>query len=160
MPEVAGILGFGIDADGAAGLLRLALGQIDHFLERGDLEPAVEFLWTLRIGRDRTQGLDFGEREVVREPTRLRLAIHFRRALARGELRVHGHIGADPEVRVVARNEHAILRGDQVEFDEIGTEFDRLDIGLDRLFRQVARSAAVCGHQRRIAVQRLQRRAR
>jgi hypothetical protein len=40
------VLGFRVDADGPAGFFRLALGQRDDFFQRGDVELAVELLWT------------------------------------------------------------------------------------------------------------------
>ena len=64
------MLGLRIDADRAAALRRLALGQVENFFERRNLEAAVVLLRARRIRLHRAQLLDLGEREVAGEESR------------------------------------------------------------------------------------------
>jgi hypothetical protein len=61
------MLGFRIDADRAAAPRGLALGEIEDFLERRNLEAAVVFFRARRVRLHCAQQLDLGQCEVACE---------------------------------------------------------------------------------------------
>ena len=67
-----------------------------------------------------------------------------------------GDIGAGRKVGVVARDQHAILGGQQVHFNYVGAEFDGADIGFQRFLGQVTRSTPVRHDQGQLAIERWQ----
>ncbi len=144
---ISRMLDLGVDSDRAVLFLGLALGELDDLLQRRDLELAVELLRALGEVLHCAQPLDFGEREVGGEETFVRCAVDHRRAPARGKLGPTRHVGRVDYVRLVARDEMAVLRGHQVRLDEIGPELDREGVALQRVRRQVAVRAAMADHQ-------------
>ena len=146
------VLGFGIDTDGAAGAHGFLFRQVDDFLEGRNLEGVVE-AWAARGDAfARTQLLDFGEREIRREPVVVLHAVDAGLALARGELGNCRYVGRAAEHGLVARDQHAIPGRYEVRLDEVRTHRDGGAIGLQRVLGQVARGAAVADDQRRAAV--------
>jgi len=69
------VLGFRVDADGAALLFGLALGERDDLLQCRDLELAVELLRALGEVLNCTQPLDLGQREIGGEEALVRRAV-------------------------------------------------------------------------------------
>ena len=68
--------------------------QVNHFLQRGDLEAPVEArgseLWQALA---RAKRLELGEREVLSKPAVHRHAVDHLRRLSGGELRMAGDVG-------------------------------------------------------------------
>jgi len=147
---VGGVLGLGVDADRAARLVRLALGQGDDFFQRRNLELAVEGRAACAYLLGGTELLDLGQREVARPPAVGGYAVQHHGAAAGGKLRQAGDVGGGDEVGLMARDQVAVLGRHEVGFDEVGAEFDAQRIGLQRVLGQVAAAAAaVADDQRR-----------
>jgi hypothetical protein len=115
------MLGLGVDPH--AGLL----GEIDDFLEGGDLVDAVE----RRVGGAEVgqalhspQRLQLGQREVVGEPARRGGAVDRLGGLAARELGMAGHVSGAGDVGLVAGDELMVLRRHEIGLDEVGAEFD------------------------------------
>jgi len=148
---VGRVLGFGVDADAPALLARLALGQLDHLGQRGNLELAVEGLVAVAQGLHGAQLLDLRQGEVAGEETVRGHAVEHHGAAARRELRQVLDVGGVDQVGLVPRDELAVLGGHQVRLDVVGAQLDAQRIGLQRVVGQVAAgAAAVADHQRRI----------
>ena len=135
--EPGRVLRFRVDRDGAAGFARLQLLEVEDLLEGRDLELAVELLGPLCVGRNTAQRLDFCQGEVLNEPAGLRFAVDFHRLLARGKFGMARDVGADCQVGVVPRDQHAVLGDEKVHFDDVGTQLDGARIGFHRLFREI-----------------------
>ena len=150
-PGVVGrVLRLGVDADLSVELLRPALRQRDDLFERGDLEAAVELLRPLGQRLDGAQRLDLGEGEVGREEAGLGYPVDHLRRFPVGELGMAAHVGRAGDVRLVAGDQVPVLRGHQVRLDVVGAELDRQLVPLQRVVGQVAGSAAVPDHERRL----------
>jgi hypothetical protein len=87
------------------------------------------------------------QREVRGEPAGDRGAVDDGGAPPRGELRALRDVGGGRDVGLVPRDQLAVLRRHQVRLDHVGAELDREAIGLERVFRAVARGAAVGDHE-------------
>jgi hypothetical protein len=142
-----------VDAHGAACLGAFALGQVQHFVERGDLVLAIVRRVAVGQRLDGAQGLDLGQGEVRREPAFFFDAIHHLLGLAVRKLGAGGHIGGAGDVGLMAGHEHAVLGSDQVGLNEIGAHLDGALVTFERVVRQVARGAAVADDQRLVAGQ-------
>ena len=152
------VLGFRVHADGAALGQALCLCQIDDLLQGHHLVQAVVLLRPLGQRLDRAQGLDLGEREVARPPVGGGgVAIERTGDLAGCEFGVAGNVGGDRKLRVVARDQHAVLGRDDIGLDHIGAQVDGLLIRLERFLGQVTRGAAVRDDERLRTVERRQR---
>jgi hypothetical protein len=146
---VGRMFGLGVDADPALFLVRLAFHQLDHLLERRDLELAVELLRALSEGLNGPQFFDFGERKVGGEETLPWEAIHNSYALARSEFGPLFHIGGGDQVRHVTRDEMAILGHHQIGLDVVRAQLNRERVSFQRVLGQIAASAAVTYDDRR-----------
>ena len=145
---VGRVLGLGIDADPPAGAPRVALGEVDDLLEGGDPEAAVELLGTLGERLNGPQGAQLRKGEVGGEPALLGDAVDHLGGPAVGELRVLADVGGGGDVRLVPRDQVAVLGGHEVRFDVVGAELDRQRIGRKGVVGQIAGSAAVADDQR------------
>src|SRR5574340_300288 len=135
--------------------LALGFDQVDHLLQGRNLEFAVVLLRALGVCGDNAEGLYFGKREVMSEPAALQFTVYRPvLALAACEFGPTGNVGAYGQIGVMAGDQHAVLGGDQVKLDRIGAKVDCSLIGLEGVFRQVARSTAMGDHQRFVTVQR------
>ena len=151
---VSGVLGLGVDADGAFGALAFGFGQRQHFLEGRDGVLAVVALVAVGHGLDGAQRLQLGQREVADEPAFFFKAIDHGLALAAGKFGVVLDVGGGADVGFVARHQHAVFRGHQVGLDEVGAQLDGLLVALQRVVGQVAGSAPVADDERLVAGQR------
>ena len=149
---MAGVLGFGIDADAAAGACRRRLGQCDDLVKGRDRLLAVEG----RIGGAQlrqtltgAQRLQFGQREILGEPAGDGLAIDAAAGLAVGEFRAAGDIGGGGDFILVAGHKLVVLGGNQIGLDEVGALLDRQGIAGQRVLRPVGTGAAVGDDDRR-----------
>src|SRR5918998_168424 len=147
---VGRVLRLGVDAYGAAALAAGAPGELQHLVERGDLEAVVELLRALRHRLPGAQGPELPQREVGDEPVLDIRAVDVAGPLALGELRGDVRRAADP--RLVAGDEHAVLGGHQVRLDVVGAPPDPQGIGLEGVLGQVAARAAVGGDERQVVV--------
>ena len=150
--EVRRVLGLGIDADRAAQLVRQALGEVDHLLERGHLEAAVVDRVALADLRDpllRAQRLELGEREVLGEPAGGRRAVDLLGRAAGGELGPVGDVGRRGDVVLVAGDEHAVLGRHQVGLDVVGAHPRGERVARERVLGPVAGGAPVTDHDHR-----------
>jgi hypothetical protein len=118
--------------------------------ERRDREPAVERLVALAQRLHRAQLPDLGQREIAGEVAFLGEAVDDSGALAAGELRQVLHVGGGDQVRLVARDQVAVLGGDEVGLDVVGAQLDGQRVALERVVGQVARGAAVADDERRV----------
>ena len=98
------------------------------------------------------QGLELGEREVLREPARDAAPVDRLRRLARRELGVVGDVGGATDLVLVPGDEDAVLRRDEVRLDVVGAEPDRGLVAGQRVLRPVPARAAVPDHGRRARV--------
>ena len=89
----------------------------------------------------RAQRLDLREREVLGEPAGDRLAVDRLRRLAVRE--TIGDVGRAADLVLVARDEDAVLRRDQVGLDEVGAHLRGQAIALERVLGTMAARAAV-----------------
>ncbi len=127
--EIGRVLGLGVEADVAAAQGRLVAGERDDLGQRRDVELVV-------VGRvvradvgdalAGAQGLQFGQREVFREPAGDALAVDGLGGAAAGELRQVSHVGGAGDFVLVARDQHAVLGGDEVRLDDVGAIVDGL----------------------------------
>ncbi len=160
---VARMLRFGVDAYRTPALGPTALREVDHFLQRGDLEAVVVADVQRAQTRNALSGaklLDFVEREVFGKPARKLLAVYVLRSAACGKLRQRVHIGRGfDELAVdgvdeckdvlVPSDEDAIAREDEVRFDEVCPHVDRQIVGGERMFGPIAAGTAMRDHDRR-----------
>ena len=144
--EVGGVLDLGDDPDLTAGLLGQALAQLQDLLERGDLEHAV-VRGGARTGLGqallRAEGLELGEGEVLGEPAGLLDAVHDLGGPAVRELGTLRHVGGAVDQVLVAVDQHAVLGGDQVRLDHVGTLRHGQLVGGEGVLRAVPGGAAV-----------------
>lgn len=140
---VGRVLGLGIDADRAADLVRLALRERDHLVQSRDREPAIEAMVAVGEGLHGAQRADLVEREIAGEEALLLEAVDHRLAPATGELRQVLHVRGLDEIGLVADDQMAVLRGDQVHVDVVRAERDRECVALEGVIGQVARRATV-----------------
>jgi hypothetical protein len=133
------VLGFGVDPDGAADAGALGLGEVDHLLQGRNGELPVLGLVAIRHGLLGAQRLDLGEREVAREPVGGVDAVHLAGGLARSEFGLAAHIRGAPEHRLVAGDQHAVLRDHEVRLDEVRPLLDGELVGLQRVLRAGSR---------------------
>lgn len=59
-----------------------------------------------------------------------------------------GHIGPAAEHGLMARDEHAVFRRNQIGFDGVDAHFDGVCVGLDRVFGQIAAGTAMGDDER------------
>ena len=143
------VLRLRVHPDGAAALATLPPGERQDLVERRDAELAVVLLRAVGERLHGAQRPDLLEREVGDEPlVRDRRAVHDPVAPALGELVLDVRRGAD--VRLVAGDEVAVLGGDEVRLDVVGAELDGALVALERVVGQVARGAAMAGHEREL----------
>ena len=93
-----------------------------------------------------TQGLDFGEREVLGKPAAHRFAVDHLGPAAPRKFWVLRNIGGAADLIFVPRDQHAVPGHDQIRFDVIGTLIDRESITLEGMFRPLAAGAAMRNH--------------
>src|SRR5947207_13486299 len=101
--------------------MRQARPQVEHLLQGRDLEPPVVervVLAYLRQPLDRTQRLQFGQREVFGEPAGDRGAVDDLRGPAGRELRSGRDVCGTGDLRLVPRDEYVIAGGYEVGLDE------------------------------------------
>ncbi len=138
-------------------LLLDCLHQRQNLLQRRDLELSVEaFVGRADVGNAlaSAQRLQLGEREVLREPTRDRSAVDDLCRTPGGKLRMRSDVGRRPDLILVTRHQHAVLRHHQVRLDEVDTILHRDEIGRQGMFGDVTARAAVAnddGHCRILA---------
>src|SRR3954447_2765016 len=140
--EIGGVLGLGIDADRPSSLGAL-FRQSDHLGEGGHLEPAVITLVTERQPLLRPQRSDLSEREVLGEPASDFVTINLFSRLSRREFRMVGDVGGLRDFVLMAGDQDAILRRNQVWLDEIGTHLDCELIGGNGVLGTVSAGAAM-----------------
>ena len=100
--------------------------QVEDLLERRDRELAVEARAAqLRHALSRAQRLELREREVLGEPAGHAHAIDLLRRAPRRELGMTRHVGGGGDLVLVARDQHSVLRRDEVGLDEVGALLDR-----------------------------------
>jgi hypothetical protein len=98
------------------------------------------------------QRLELGEREVLGEPlVRERVAIDHLRRPPVGELRVVGDVGRRADRRLVARDQHAVLRGHEVGLDVVRAHPRGQPVGAERVLGAVARGAAMAVDRDRLS---------
>ena len=139
--EVGRMLGLGIDADRPAARRAEALGQLDHFVERRDRELAVVGVGSERQAFARAERLNFREREILAEPSGDRLPVDHLRPLAIREA-LRG-VGRGADLVLMAREQHAVFRRDEIGLDEVGAHLDGQAIGLERVLGPMTAGAAV-----------------
>jgi hypothetical protein len=145
------VLGLGIHTDLASQLVREPLAQVEHLLQRRDLEAPV----VLRVRRAdirdpllRTQRLELGEREVLGEPARQRDAVDHLRRPAIGELGTARDVRRRGDLVLVARDQHPVLRAHQIWLDEVGALLGRKPVGRQRVLGAVPGGAPMPDHER------------
>jgi hypothetical protein len=145
---VGRMLGLRVDADRTALLLRLALHEVDDLLEGGNLELPVELLRAIPEVLDGAELLDLGQREVGREPAFVGDPVDHHGALAGGELRMVLHVGGEDEVRLMPRDQVAILGHDEVGLDVVGAELDGERVPLQGVGGEISMGASMADDQR------------
>jgi hypothetical protein len=93
------------------------LRELEHLIERRDLELAVVGVRAEGQPFLRAQGLDLGEREVLGEPAGHRLAVDGLGGLAVRKL--HGDVGGPADLVLVTRDQDAVLGRHQIGLDEV-----------------------------------------
>ena len=143
--KYVGCLVSGYDADA------LAPGQLEHLVQGRDAEVAV----VRRVVRAHAgQPLDGPQRaellvgEVLGEPPGHRAAVDGLGGAPVGELGAVGDVGGAADLVLVAGDEDAVLGGDEVGLDVVGTLADGELVGRDRVLGAVAGGAAVADHHR------------
>ena len=116
----------------------------------GILKRAVELLAALGHRLDRAELLDLGQREVARPEAVGRHAVDHLDAAPVVELRQAGDVGGGDQVGLVARDQVAVLGGDQIGLDVVGAQLDAQRIGLQRVLGQVAVAAAAVADDQRL----------
>ncbi len=142
--EIARVLDLRNQPNRAPGGGRLCRNEVDDLVQRHDLKMAIPLRATqLRQPLTRAQGLQLGQGEVFGEPAFQRLAIDGLARLARGKLRMAGHIGGAADLVLMARYQHAILGRHQIRLDEISAIDDSLGVGRQGMFRAQCAGTAV-----------------
>ena len=147
---VGRVLGLGVDADPAAGLLATCASPARSpprsvGISNRPLNCCGRSAngWTARRVLISASVKSQAKKPVSATPsTTGRLAV--------GELGMAAHVGGRGDVRLVARDQVAVLRGHEVGLDVVGAEPDRERVALQRVVGQVAGSAAVPDDQRRL----------
>lgn len=129
---------FGLDVQ--AGLVqRVALGDVDDFIEGQNLQADVGRTRAIRVGgvepATGVEGFQFGEGELVG-----------RRILALREFA--GNVGGALQVVVVQGEQHAILAALQVHFQVVGAQIAGQFVGGSGGFRGIEGRATVGNHGR------------
>src|SRR5690606_12683846 len=150
-------LGFWIDADrtrsglcestrDGRALVTQELREREHFIEGGNLEMSVEeCVAGPQLGKTlaRAQRLQLGQREVLREPSFDGDAVGQLRGLAPGELRPGRHVRRIANLVLVARDQHAVSRHDEIGLDVIRTLLSGNEVGSKSMLWHVTAGAAV-----------------
>ena len=89
----------------------------------------------------RTQRLDLGEREVLGEPAGD--APGRRRSSSSCDRELRRDVGRAADLVLVPRDQHAVLRRDQIRLDEIGAHLGAEPVAFERVLRPMAARAAV-----------------
>ncbi len=149
--EIGRVLQFGNDADDPATGGGLRGDEVDHLLQRRNLELTV-------IGRaaradggqplHRPQGLQLRQGEVLGEPPLDGLTIDGLADPPCGELPAPGHVGRAGDVVLMADHQHPVLGADQVRLHEVGAVLDGLGVGGEGVFGAKGAGAPVAEHQR------------
>ena len=132
-----------------------ALRQLHDFLEGRHPEAAVEGAVRRPQGRQalaRAQRLDLGEREILREPTRHRLAVDDLGAAPVGEFRMLRDVRRAPDLVLMTRDEHAVAGHDQIGLDIVRALLDGALVTFEGMFRPLPARPAMGNddHARRI----------
>ncbi len=140
------MLRLGIDANLSSPTLAFALGQVDHLVERGNLELAVVGMRAVRQPLARPHRLDLRQREVLSEPAHNRPAVDDPGLLPiREAIR---DVGRAAHLVLVTRDQDAVFRRDEIGLDEVGAHLDRKAVGFQRVLRPVPARAAVRDDER------------
>jgi hypothetical protein len=95
----------------------------------------------VRAGLQAQENSEAGEEAILLE------AVDHHPPPAAGELRKVIYVRGRDEIGLVAHDEMAVLRGDDVGVDVVRTELDRERIALEGVIGQVARRATVADHE-------------
>ena len=146
------MLGLRIDADRPTELVSQLLRERDHLVEGRHLELSVPGMRSERQPLARAQRLDFGEREVLGEPSGDRHPIDRLRPLAVREL--HRGVRGAADLVLMARDEHAVLRRDEIGFDVVGAHLGGEPIAGERVLGPMPGCTSVSDDDRRLHCRR------
>jgi len=135
-----------IDADRTSELFPELLRQLDHLVEGGHLEEPVVGVRAKRQPFLRAQRLDLGEGQVFREPAGDRLSID--RLGLFPVWKPFARVCRATHLVLVARDEHAVFRRDEVRLDEIRTHLGGEAVAFERVLGPMPARAAVADDQR------------
>src|SRR6185436_15231077 len=121
--EVGRMLRLGIDADRTPDLASTLLCELDHLVERRDIELPIKGVRAEGEPLARAERLDLREREVLGEPPTDHLPVDSRAPLAVGELR--RDIGGTADLVLMPYDEHAVLRRNEIGLDVVGPHLDQ-----------------------------------
>jgi hypothetical protein len=143
--EVGRVLRLGVDADRPA----CRGDERQHLVEGRDPEAAIEGRPAqLREPLAGAQRLELRDREILGEPAIDRVAVDQAPRAAGSELGTAGNVRRPGDLVLVAADEDAVLRGDEIRLDEVGALLDRQPVRLERVLGPVATRAAVGDHDR------------
>ena len=144
--EIAGMLGFGIDANCPASRSTLRLGKREYLFKGRNFELPVKghiVLAQLRQAFLGAQCLQLGQSEIFGEPAHLFVAVDRLAGFARGKFGFVGNVGGFGNLVLVPRNQNIVFGQHQVRLYEIRTLFNRKGIAGEGMFRPLTAGAAM-----------------
>ena len=144
--KIAGVLGFGIDANRPSRCRALRLGQREDLVKGRDFElPVIGHivLAQLRQAFLGAQGLELGQREIFGKPARHFLAINGLGGFAVGKFGLVRNVGGFRNLILMPRDQYAVLGQDKVWLNKIGTLVNCTAIACNGVFGPFTRGTTV-----------------
>ena len=134
--------------DGVASMLYLDYARSDGELSLIHIFEAHVFRPYVGDALARAQRLELREGKILGEPPLGCNAIDNLGFAPGGKCKVVGDVRGRPDFVFVARDEHPVLRHDEIGLDEVGALLDRDEIRRQRVLRNIAARPAVTDHDR------------
>ncbi len=152
--EIAGMFGFGIDANALSGLFLMRFDQLQYFLKGRDFKLAIIFgiglsqVWQPFLC---SQCFQLSQREILGEPAGKFAIIDGLGRLTIREFWFVSYIGGFADLILVPRDQHSIFGQHQIGFNKIRALSYCQFIGCQRVFRSLTTSSAMGNDNRWLA---------
>jgi len=136
--------------------------QVDHFVKRRHLEDPVVKSVSLADrweALDGAQGLELGQREVLRKPAGHGRTVDDLCRSSRGEFWTVRNVGRPRDLVLMTRDQNAVACADKIRLDEVGAERNGEFVAGERMLRPVAGGASVADDERTFRLARVQLRS-